>query len=143
MAKKWTTSSAELAISTLLEFCLFCAWETWGLKGGRGKWGLEGWLHVEGKCEISKACVPFHWNLCLVSSPFWNKLTLLSPTILMPAEKHLIVRGGSWVSMKLLRRAVLLKLSKACRIKPTRTSPERCAVKAIRAVSRIAPLPGF
>lgn len=98
---------------------------------------------MAGKCEIRKACVPFHWNLCLVASPLWNKLTLLSSKILIPAEKHLIVRGGSWVSMKLLRRTVLLKLSKGCRSKPTRTSPERCAVKAIRAVSRIAPLPGF
>lgn len=130
-----------MAVSNLLEFCFFCSWETWELRGGGGRWG--GYLCVEGKREISKACVPFHWNLHLLASPFWNKLTLLSSTILIPVEKHLIVRAGSWVSMKLLRRTVLLKLSKGCRIKPTRTSPERCAVKAIRAVSRIAPLPGF
>lgn len=45
--------------------------------------------------------------------------------------------------MRLLRRIALLRLGKGCTIKSTRTSAERCAVKAIRAVSRIAPFLGL
>ena len=45
--------------------------------------------------------------------------------------------------MRLLRRIAPQRLGKGCRIIPIRTSAERYAVKAIRGVSRIAPLPGF
>lgn len=106
-------------------------------------WVCEGWLRMQGKCEISKASIPFHWNLCLVALPFWNKLALLSSAILTPAEFHLVVREGAWVWRTLLRRIILLKLSKNCRIKHTGKSPERCDVKTIRTVSKMSRFPGF
>lgn len=96
--------------------------------------GVEGWLCMEGKHEISKAFIPFHWNLYLAALSFWSCLVLFSSVVLIPPEFHLAVKKSSWVPMKLLKILILFRLSKDYRIKHTGTSPERCAVKLIRTV---------
>lgn len=120
--------------------CLFLAhWNTvYCVLERLGSWsmvsaGVEDWQCREGKHEISKIFIPFHWNLHLVVLSFWNCPALFSSAVLTPLEFHLAVKKGSWAPMRLLKILILFRLSKDYRIKHTGASPE-ILIKLIRTV---------